>query len=128
MQPLRFRYWWLSGGILLVAMVLYVMVIPVGGGLVTRFGDKFGHFIAFFALMSWFCGVFLRGKWLWVAVALAALGIAIELIQGQLSYRSAELADGVYDCIGIGVAWIGAWLGLGQWALLIESWWPVRLG
>lgn len=124
MQPLRLRYWWLSGGILLVVAVLYLTLMPVIGGIFTvNVNDKIGHFIAFFVLMAWFCGVYKRGRWLVIAVVLAAFGVAIELIQGQLSYRTAELADMVYDLAGIGAAWICAGLGFGQWALVIESRW-----
>ena len=65
MQPLRLRYWWLSGGILLVVAVLYLTLMPVIGGIFTvNVDDKIGHFIAFFVLMAWFCGVYKRGRWL----------------------------------------------------------------
>jgi len=125
MQPLRLRYWWLSGGVLWVATVLYLTLMPaIGGwGWAVTVNDKFGHFIAFFVLMAWFGGVYARANWRFVAVALAAFGIAIELIQGLLSYRSAEFADMLYDFAGIGAAWICVRLGFGRWALRIESWW-----
>lgn len=127
MQPLRFRFWWLSGGILLVAAVLYLTLMPAIGVMAADLvSDKFAHFVAFFVLMAWFCGIYERSRWLTVAAGLAVFGVGIELIQGQLSYRSAELADMAYDLAGIGTAWIGVRLGLGQWALLIESCWFER--
>ena len=76
--------------------------------------------------MGWFSGVY-RPAWLpLVAVLLAALGIAIELIQARLTYRTAEPADAMFDIAGIAVAWLIASAGLGRWAEYIES--RLRLG
>jgi glycopeptide antibiotics resistance protein len=123
MRPLRFIYWWLSGGILLIAATAYLTLSPMSvlGDLATSVSDKFGHFIAFFVMMSWFCGVYPRGNWRLVALALLVFGIAIELVQGQLPYRSAEVADVMFDALGIVIGWFFAGLGFGRWTQMIET-------
>jgi VanZ family protein len=120
MRPLRFRYWWLSGGILLVGYVLYTTLAP-NVGRTSLFNDKLAHFIAFAVLMSWFAGVFRLRLLPVVALLLACLGIGIELLQAQLTYRTAEVADALYDFGGIAVAWALAAAGLGRWAELVEG-------
>jgi len=110
----------LSGGIVLVAFVLYGTLAPpvVGASLLD---DKLAHFLAFAALMAWFGGVFRPGGYPLVALCLLLLGMGIEIVQAQLTYRAAEVADVLFDLGGIAVAWILAAAGLGKWAELIES-------
>ncbi len=120
MRPLRFGYWWFGGGVVLVAYVLYSTLAP--GVSSPRFiDDKIAHFIAFAALMAWFSGVFRPRMFPLVALLLAGLGIGIELLQAQLTYRTAEFADALSDFGGIAVAWALAFVGLGRWAELVES-------
>ncbi|MFQ5634869.1 MAG: VanZ family protein [Gammaproteobacteria bacterium] len=120
MRALRFGYWWLGGGLVLLAYVLYATLAPrVPGGSIVD--DKLAHFLAFAALMAWFSGVFRPGTLPLVALCLAVLGVGIELAQGQLTYRSAEVADALYDFAGILIAWALASAGLGQWAEQLES-------
>jgi len=122
MRPLRFGYWWLAGGILLLAYVLYATLAPaVRPTAIILFNDKFAHFLAFAALMAWFTGVFNPRLFPLVAILLAALGVGIEFLQAQLTYRTAEVADALFDFAGIVVAWIMALAGLGRWAELVEA-------
>ncbi len=86
------------------------------------YNDKMAHGIAFMGLMAWFCGIFEMRFAPLVALVLLCLGVSIEFVQGQLTYRSAELADGLADFIGIGVGWLLAVVGLQHWAVRIESW------
>ncbi|MFW2404607.1 MAG: VanZ family protein [Gammaproteobacteria bacterium] len=120
MRDLRFGYWWLGGGVALLAYVLYAALTPTGPAPLF-INDKLAHFLAFAALMGWFSGVYRPGWLPLVAVFLAAFGIAIELVQARLTYRSAEVADALFDFAGIGVAWLVAAAGLGRWAEFIEK-------
>lgn len=120
MRPLRFGYWWLAGGLALLAYVLYATLAPPAN-VAPLVNDKLAHFLAFAALMGWFCGVF-RPVWFpLVALLLAAIGVGIELLQAQLTYRSAEVADALFDLGGIVLAWLLAIAGLGRWAELLEA-------
>jgi VanZ family protein len=88
--------------------------------------DKSAHFISFAILMCWFSGVF-RPRWfLFLALLLVGFGIGIELLQSQLTYRSAEIADALFDFAGILVAWIVAAAGLDRWAEFVEARLPTR--
>ena len=123
MRPLRFRYLWLFGGLCLVGLVLYSTLMPPRAlPVLVIVNDKAAHGFAFVALMAWFCGVFEMRFAPLVAVALLCLGILIELVQQQLTYRSAELADSLADIAGIGVGWMLAAAGLQRWTARVESW------
>lgn len=120
MRPLRFGYWWLGGGLGLLAYVLYATLAPPVN-IPPIINDKAAHFLAFAALMAWFCGVFRPGWFPVVALLLAALGVGIELLQAQLTYRSAEVEDALFDFGGIVLAWLLAIAGLGRWVELVEA-------
>lgn len=125
MRSLRFGIWWLAGGILLVGGVLWTTLAPSGGRMV-YVNDKSAHFISFAILMCWFSGVF-RPRWFpFLALLLVGFGIGIELLQSQLTYRSAEIADALFDFAGILVAWIVAAAGLDRWAEFVEARLPTR--
>jgi len=125
MKPLRFAYVWLAGGIFLMILVLDSTVLP-GRGRGLWLNDKWAHFLAFFILMTWFSGVFRDRVIAWVALGLLGFGIVIELVQSRLPYRSAELADVVFDAGGILLAWALAAAGVGRWTLYLESWLPAK--
>lgn len=121
MRSLEYRYLWLFGGVSLVGMVLYLTLMPAVAA-PTLMNDKVSHGIAFMVLMTWFCGVFEMRFSPFVAIVLLCLGVLIELVQQQLTYRSAEFADGLADLTGIGAGWVLAAVGLQHWAVRIESW------
>jgi len=125
MRSLRYGYWWLAGGLLLVAFVLYKTLSPPGGGS-GLLNDKLAHFLAFAALMGWFSGVVRPALFPYLALLLVAFGISIEILQSQLTYRSAEVADAMFDFAGVLVAWIIAAAGLDGWTQYIESRLPAR--
>ncbi len=124
-RPLRYRYIWLSGGLFLVGLVLYMTLMPSAPG-PALLNDKIAHGIAFMALMTWFSGIFTMRVSPFVAIVLLCLGVLIELVQQQLTYRSAELMDGLADLGGIFAGWALAAAGLQHWASLIESWFKVN--
>jgi len=66
-------------------------------------GDKIGHCLAYGILSAWAVLIFARRSAHWrAAVALIALGIAIEFAQGYLtSYRTMDVYDALADTIGV---------------------------
>jgi len=125
MRTLRYAYFWLTGGIVLLAAVLYFTLAPTGG-LVVISSDKAAHFFVFTGLMLWFGGIFRLRRAPFVALGLLAFGILIELLQSRLAYRSAEMADAVFDLGGILLGWALAATSVGGWAGAIESRLPVK--
>ncbi len=68
--------------------------------------DKVGHFLAYGGVMFWFCLVYRRPYTrLAYALALIAMGIAIEYIQRWTGYRSFEVYDMVADALGVLLGW-----------------------
>ncbi len=127
MLPLRFPRLWLFGGLFVMGIVLFLTLAPVGRGAALWFlTDKMAHFLAFAALMLWFCGVFRLPVTPLVALGLLAFGGLIEFLQGMLPYRSAEFRDLVADGAGIAAGWALAVIGLRHWTRWLESALPPR--
>jgi VanZ family protein len=87
--------------------VAALLLLPLGVAAPGR-GDLVGHFLLF-ATMAFAAVGFSRrpGQLAWLALVTVALGTALELAQGFVPYRSAELADAVADAAG-GLAGYGA--------------------
>ena len=62
--------------------------------------DKVGHTVSFLGLafLAYFA---FKPKWYWMCSILTAYAILIELIQSQIPYRSASIADVIADMLGI---------------------------
>ena len=119
MRSLRYGYWWLAGGLLLVAFVLYKTLSPPGGGS-GLMNDKLAHFLAFAALMVWFSGLVPTRRYPYLFLALLAYGAVIEGLQYFTGYRAMDPEDLVADAIGLIVGWGLALLGLGDWCHRLE--------
>lgn len=102
----RYRPWWLALGALAVVTVIVASLsavpdrVDLGGG-----RDKLGHFSAYFFLTAWFGQLYRtwKARWLW-AVAWIALGVALEWVQGGVSYRAADPADALANATGVAAA------------------------
>ncbi len=127
MRPLRFPYVWLIGGLLMMAVILGLTLAPMGRVTALSFlSDKAAHLLAFTVLMLWFCGVFRLPYTPLVALGLVGFGVLIEFLQSRLPYRSAELADALYDVAGITLGWGLALAGLYRWTGWVEKLIPRR--
>ena len=59
--------------------------------------------------MFWFGQLYLeRRVRLGYALGFAALGVALEFVQGWLGYRDFEIADMVADAVGVTLGWSAA--------------------
>ena len=68
--------------------------------------DKVGHLLAYGLLMAWFGLLHARASVrLAHALAFAAMGIGLEVAQGQLGYRSYEVADMLANALGVILGW-----------------------
>jgi VanZ family protein len=76
-------------------------------------GDKIGHFLAYGLLSAWSAWIFLSTRARWVAVvALIALGIVLELAQGEFTTdRMMDAYDAWADTIGVA---LGQLAGIGR--------------
>ncbi|MGQ0651964.1 MAG: VanZ family protein [Betaproteobacteria bacterium] len=101
------RPFWIAGGWAILAGIVYLSLTPSPPSPDFESSDKLGHLLAYGVLMAWFALLYPARK-PFLAAAFIALGIALELAQGALGYRSLELADMVANSLGIALGWGGA--------------------
>jgi hypothetical protein len=100
---LHFFPFWLTLGIALVAVVIYLSLTAKPPMVVSfALNDKIGHFLAYAVLMGWFGQVF-PGRWHLVlfAIGFAVMGVSLEFLQGMGRHRQFEYADMAANTIGV---------------------------
>jgi hypothetical protein len=101
---LVFRGLWWTAGLAAVAGLIVLSLVPEPPGLP---GDRNGwvaHTMAYALLMGWFCRLLAPGGPRAVAaIALCALGVAIEFAQGATGYRSFDTWDMAADALGVAI-------------------------
>lgn len=105
-SQLRWFSLWLWLGIGLVVIVFYqsLSAAPIESPGFEG-GDKLGHFLAYFCLMSWFIQLYKRSVHLRLLIIFIAQGVLIEILQGQTGYRMFEYADMLANTAGACLAW-----------------------
>lgn len=117
----RPRLWlgvWVFGWLLCVVLSL---MHPARIDLHVPDGDKIEHFLAYATLSAWSVLLFASRRSQWkAALALVALGIAMELAQGALtSDRMMDIRDALANTLGVG---LGQLLALGRAQTLLQRW------
>jgi VanZ family protein len=117
------RLWYALG----VAMTVYIIVmclVPARDVPNLHISDKIEHAAAFAGLSCWFGGLLPQRRYGWLALALFALGAAIEIAQGMMGIgRSPDVRDLMADTWGIAFGLTLCALGLRHWAQWVERWW-----
>ena len=106
--PLKLFPFWLSVGVGLVILVVFLSLTPKPPHLVDfTMNDKVGHTLAYAVLMGWY-GQLYRGQWPLALFALGFifLGISMEFFQKWGGARDFEYADMLADSIGVVLGWI----------------------
>jgi len=102
--PLRYRRLWNALGVGFVLLVVYLSLARPPRDLQMPRAFDYGHVVAYFWLMIWFAQIHRTGARRWLlAAAFGALGIVLELIQGQTGYRQFDYADMIRNFVGIGL-------------------------
>ncbi len=106
----------------MIAAIVVLSLIPVSVDL-GEGRDKIAHFAAYGGLSFWFDMLY-RGsmRQFMIALAFAAMGAALEFLQGMTDYRSFEVADMIANAIGAALGW-----GLAQTRLQDGLAWVERL-
>jgi VanZ family protein len=117
------RLWLMIGWILVVLAFIASLVprrdLPEFGGV----SDKLEHIVGYGVLTLWFAGIYPKSRYPMIGVALLAMGIVIELVQGAMNIgRQADLRDVYANTLGIvsGMTLALAWFG--GWAQRVEGW------
>lgn len=91
------------------ATIVWLSLTPSPPQVDVQYGDKLGHFGAYGMLMFWFTRLYLRrATRIAYAIGFVALGIALELVQGQLGYRTYEVFDMYANTLGVLLGWAAA--------------------
>lgn len=121
MQPLHYRSWWIAGGIAMALAIVVASLLPATDLPSVRIWDKLEHSFAYFALAAWFGGAVRPDRYLRLALALVALGIAIEIAQGAMGFgRTADLRDVLANAVGVAMGLAVALLGVSGWMRGVE--------
>jgi VanZ family protein len=120
---LIFRRAWLTGGWLLVGLVVYLSLTPhPPEPLSFPNADKLEHGIAYGSLALWFCQIFLLARSRMITIALLiGLGIAMEFVQGWTGYRHFDVWDMVANSIGVLLGFLLVFTSFGRLFVLIEA-------
>jgi len=115
---------WYALGAALTLFIVVMSLLPPSELPALRVNDKIEHALAFTALAVWFGGLLPQRHYAWLALALLALGGAIEVAQKLMGLgRLADVHDLVADAWGIGFGLTLCALGLRHWAQWVERWW-----
>lgn len=123
MRELRYAHFWLVAGLILVMLFLAALLMPATRApvAVSDF-DKLAHVAGFMLLTLWFCGVYRRRAYPWVAIAMLLFGVLTEYLQYAFTRsRSGDLMDVVADGVGIALAMVLAMTGLDRWCEVAEQ-------
>jgi VanZ family protein len=121
---LRHPRLWLVSGWIMVVLALIASIVPLSelpkmGGI----SDKLEHVVAYLVLALWFAGIYPKSRYPTIGVALLAMGIVIEGLQGAMNLgRQADLRDVYANTIGIVSGLLLALIWLGGWAQRVEAW------
>ncbi len=122
---LKLRYVWLTGGWLLIGLVVYLSLTPHPPEVMSLpfpNGDKLEHGFAYASLSLWFCQIYLSTRSRMIAiVVLIGLGVGLEFVQGWSGYRTFEVLDMVADGFGVLLGLLLALTPLGRLFVLIET-------
>ena len=124
MRPLHWALWWVLGGALLFAFIVYVCLRP-SSGMAPLFPqlDKLQHAGAFFVLSFWCYALVERRAYLRVTLVMIAVGAGIEVAQGVMALgRSAEWLDLVADVVGVLMALGVSLVQRESWFAKAETW------
>lgn len=71
--------------------------------------DKLGHLLAYGLLMFWFSQIYLSGKLRAAhAAVFLAMGIGLEVLQGQSGLREYDVMDMLANAAGVAAGWLAA--------------------
>jgi VanZ family protein len=116
------RLWMLASGIVVLAAIVVNLLPPDDISAFEGTNDKVLHTIGYALLAVWFGGLYPKPRYRSIAASLVALGIFIEIAQGAMHLgRTADVKDALADFGGIALGLTLAWIGLGRWALWLQS-------
>ena len=121
MSTHKLRKVWLFTGWLLVALVVYVSLIPALPSIDITAGDKVAHVFAYATLTLWFLQLYPADRRAMLVIGFIMMGIALEFLQGLTASRSFEYADIAANTGGVALGWLLAKTRLSNTLHVIEK-------
>ena len=119
---LRHRALWLALGWGIAVAIVWLSLTPRPPALPIDEGDKLGHLLGYAMLMFWFCQLYAaRRVRLGYALGFAAMGVALELAQKLLGYRTYEVFDMYANALGVALGWALALASRGALLARLEA-------
>lgn len=125
MLALRYPWLWRILGWILIAGVIFGSVAPGSWVRGVPGPDEFQHAGSYFVLTLWFAGLYARSRLGLIAAVFLTLGLAMEIIQGQLSYRGFDYEDLLANFVGILIASGLSFWFLAGWCQRVERLLPL---
>ena len=113
---------WVFGWALAIVLSL---IPPPPIGIDVRNSDKLGHLLAYATLSAWAVMIFVRPRhWLAAALALVALGVGMEFLQGLLTqWRMRDSRDAIANTLGVGLGLLVAFTPMQRWLQGLDRRW-----
>jgi len=123
MPNLNYRAWWLAVGWSLVVLVTVLSLMPQPPQPMDfTNSDKLEHLSAYALLMAWFCQIYWTGRRrLGLALALACMGVTVEILQGMTGYRTFDTADMLANSAGVLAGWALSQTGMQHWLAALDQ-------
>ena len=106
-RMLRLRGLWWGLGALGVLVVVVLSLMPQPPSIPGDSEGWAGHVLAYGVMMAWFARLLPTPRQRFAAaVALCALGVAMEYAQRETGYRTFDVGDMAADAMGVAAGWL----------------------
>ena len=90
----------------MVAAIVWLSLTPAPPKVDFQQSDKVGHLLGYGAVMFWFSKLYLTTQArILYGIGFVAMGVTLELLQGQLGYRTYEVLDMYANTMGVLLGW-----------------------
>lgn len=121
MSTHKLRKVWLFTGWLLIALVVYLSLIPALPSIDITAADKVAHVFAYATLTLWFLQLYPADRRAMLVIGFIMMGIALEFLQELTASRSFEYVDIAANTGGVVLGWLLAKTRLSNTLHVIEK-------
>ena len=123
MSTLHYARFWHVVGASLILIVVVASLVPAADLPRLGISDKLEHLIAYGGLALCYGGLIMPRRYVYLGLALLALGGGIEIAQGLMGLgREADWRDFYADALGTALGLSLCMAGLRHWASWLEQW------
>lgn len=121
MSTHQLRKVWLFTGWLLIALVVYLSLVPALPSIDIAAADKVAHVFAYATLTLWFLQLYPADRRAMLVIGFIMMGIALEFLQELTASRSFEYVDIAANTGGVVLGWLLAKTRLSNTLHVIEK-------